>query len=158
MMRRAALASLLLPALGAATADAQIGVRTFTDTIGDASHRTTDIGAARAFYDLALPDILEVRVSAWDAPSAQANPFMGAPMNPAQAHIFRIDSVFNGLVNPPGGLGLGFSTFEPDKFGPRPLYGFLEIDNNPAHADNRIMPRSGRNSLIQLTAGLDLAA
>ena len=37
-------------------------------------------------------------------------------------------------------------------------HGFLEIDNNPAHADNRIMPRSGRNSLIHLTGGLDLAA
>ena len=37
-------------------------------------------------------------------------------------------------------------------------HGFLEIDNNPAHADNRIMPRSGRNPLIPLTAGLDLAA
>ena len=30
--------------------------------------------------------------------------------------------------------------------------------HNAAHADNRIMPRSGRNSLIHLTGGLDLAA
>ena len=37
-------------------------------------------------------------------------------------------------------------------------HGFLEIDNNPAHADNRIMPRSSRNPLHPLTAGLDFAA
>ena len=36
--------------------------------------------------------------------------------------------------------------------------GRICLTNNAAHADNRIMPRSGRNSLIRLTAGLDLAA
>ena len=37
-------------------------------------------------------------------------------------------------------------------------HGFLELDNNAAHADNRIMPRPGHNPLIQRTAGLGLAA
>ena len=36
--------------------------------------------------------------------------------------------------------------------------GRICLTNNAAHADNRIMPRSGRNPLIRLTAGLGLAA
>ena len=36
--------------------------------------------------------------------------------------------------------------------------GRICLTNNTAHADNRIMPRSGRNSLTHLTGGLDLAA
>ncbi len=36
--------------------------------------------------------------------------------------------------------------------------GRICLTNNAAHADNRIMPRSGRNPLIRLTAGLDIAA
>ena len=37
-------------------------------------------------------------------------------------------------------------------------HGFLEIDNNPANADNRIMPHLRPNSLMQLTPGLGLSA
>ena len=36
--------------------------------------------------------------------------------------------------------------------------GRICLTNNAAHADNRIMPRSGRNPLIRLTAGFDIAA
>ena len=36
--------------------------------------------------------------------------------------------------------------------------GRICLTNNAAHADNRIMPRSGRNPLIRLTAGLGFAA
>ena len=36
--------------------------------------------------------------------------------------------------------------------------GRICLTNNAAHADNQIMPRSGRNPLIRLIAGLDLAA
>ena len=36
--------------------------------------------------------------------------------------------------------------------------GRICLTNNAAHADNRIMPRSGCNPLIQLIHGLGLAA
>ena len=37
-------------------------------------------------------------------------------------------------------------------------HGFLEIDNNPANADNRIMPHLRPNPLMQQTPGLGLSA
>ena len=128
MIRRTAILTLVLPALGAPNADAQVGTRVWQDPPGDAAHHPTDNGLSRSFFDQALPDLVEVRIRAWDASDPLNDPWTGSAVDPAVAHLFRIDIVFNGLVNPPGGLGFAGSTFEPDKFGARPLFGFLEID------------------------------
>ena len=126
MIRR--LAILALVGAGASGADAQVGTRIWEDPPGDAAHRPTDNGLSRPFFTQALPDLVEVRFRAWDAPNALSDPWTGSAVAPSTAHLFRIDIVFNGLVNPPGGLGFGGSAFDPDKFGVRPLFGFLEID------------------------------
>jgi len=128
MIRRTTVLTILVPALGASSAGAQIGTRIWQDPPGDAAHRPTDNGLSRSFFDQALPDLVEVRFRAWDAPDPMNDPWTGEAVDPAAAHLFRIDIVFNGLINPPGGLGFAGSEFDPDKFGVRPLYGFLEID------------------------------
>jgi hypothetical protein len=118
--------------LGAAAAVAGGGgSTTWTDPRWDNSPRRTDstnngplIPGAR------LPDLLSVTLSAWQSPTASTNPYNGSVVSGSGPfHLFRLDVVFDGLVNPPGRMGDN-STFpyEPAKFGDHPVLGFLEID------------------------------
>ncbi|MGB9626261.1 MAG: hypothetical protein ACPMAQ_15515, partial [Phycisphaerae bacterium] len=45
----------------------------------------------------------------------------------ANGDFFRLDLVFRGLVNPPGTLGHGYP-YEPFRYGPNPVFGYVEID------------------------------
>ncbi len=107
----------------AAPASAQSGVAVWTDPADDAKLRRTDTGNnGPVLAGATLPDVVEVRLSAW------ANPYEGSPVPAGSAHLFRLDVVFNGLVNPPGTVGIGGQPFNPYAFGFRPVFGTLEID------------------------------
>jgi len=99
-----------------------------TDAQGDASPRPTDAGGGGVFDPAAAPDLLSAHLSAWSPTDPASDPYTGAEIDPSLAHIFRIDLVFDQVVNPPGPLGLGMGAFNPLQFGDRPLYGFFEID------------------------------
>lgn len=101
----------------------------FEDPAGDAVARPTDPGAIGVFdADLhRLPDLLEVRWSGWSPFQPQVNLFEGErAADNSDADFVRIDLVVNGLMNPPGEAGPG--VFQPFRYGPNPLYGFVEID------------------------------
>ncbi|MCC6285365.1 MAG: hypothetical protein IT439_08705 [Phycisphaerales bacterium] len=98
-----------------------------TDPAGDAALRRTDLGNDGAVPPGHLPDVLEVRLSGW-LPGSIADSFSGATTPGDMAHVFRLDVVFAGLVNPSGPVGLGGEGFDPLLFGPKPLVGFFELD------------------------------
>lgn len=75
-----------------------------------------------------LPDVSTVVISGWLPDDPLADPFTGAFINTRDAHIFRLDIVFSGLVNPPGPIALGSQNFDPFRFGESPVYGFLDLD------------------------------
>ncbi len=126
----------------------------WTDSPGDTRIRRTDSGADGVLLPGAtLPDILSVSLIPWAPLNPVANPYVGLPAEVADAQIVRIDVVFAGLVNPPGPLGLNGADYEPDRFGPSPVYGFVEIDVDrdrntggefPAQARSRALGIAGR--------------
>src|SRR5262249_3496153 len=75
-----------------------------------------------------LPDLLSVRLSGWMPANPVSDPYTGSVVPGDGAHIFRMDVVFAGLLNPPGPLGEDGSAYEPFLYGPSPVYGFIEID------------------------------
>ncbi|MDX2115297.1 MAG: hypothetical protein SFZ24_06705 [Planctomycetota bacterium] len=44
------------------------------------------------------------------------------------ADIFQLEVAFQGLINPPGPLGLSSLPFQPFRYGPSPIYGSIDID------------------------------
>src|SRR5690606_28911547 len=101
------------------------------DAAGDAVIRRTDSGADGELHpDAALPDIIELRLSGWNAAGAPADPFGGTAMRGDQADVFRLDLDLVGLINPPGPLGLGGLPYDPFRFGPSPLMGFIELSTD----------------------------
>ena len=146
---------LLLPALasGAALSAAASGViasQTWQDPANDAIHRPSDDGASRVFFDSVAPDLVSMSLSGWTTTTPATDPYTGNEAG-VGAHLFRMDIVFAGLVNPPGELGLG--AYTPDSFGDRPVYGFIEIDVDgsadtggelPAIARQRYLANAGR--------------
>ncbi len=122
----AALVLALTPA-----ARANDGAVMWTDQRWDATPRRTDSNNAGTLgVDTRLPDLLRLTISAWTSPTASTNPYNGwVESDPSHAHLFRIDIVFDGLVNPPGQLGDGeVAPYEPFAYGPNPVYGFFEFD------------------------------
>jgi len=73
-----------------------------------------------------LPELLSVVLSGWTPDDD--DPFEGEVTQGESAHVFRMDVIFSGLVNPPGPIGLNGLPFTPHVFGSNPLYGFVEID------------------------------
>jgi hypothetical protein len=123
--------ALALLLAGADAAHANDGLVTWIDPIWDAVPRTTDSQRAGLIGPGArLPDLLRATLSAWQSPTPFLNPYNGSIVDdPAQAHLFRLDLVFDGVLNPPGQLSQGeFPPYDPFMFGPSPLYGFFEID------------------------------
>ncbi|MCB9857821.1 MAG: hypothetical protein H6818_19220 [Phycisphaerales bacterium] len=102
----------------------------FSDDEGDAVVRRTDNDGDGPFDPevQAMPDLLEIRVDSFAPAMPHINPFVG--MSDAAGLFVRIDLVFAGLVNPPGPVGLDdhWPTYEPDKYGPNPVVGYIEFD------------------------------
>jgi len=125
---KAGVALALTCGLGAGVAMASIGRTIWVDAFGDVTIRRTDSGAnGTLIAGGTLPDLLSVSLVPW-LPASHAEPYTGLPDLGPSANIVRIDVVFAGLVNPPGPLGLNGSAYEPDRHGPSPVYGFIEID------------------------------
>lgn len=101
----------------------------WTDPSGDAVVRRTDTGNNGPLNPSGvLPDLVRVTLCGWQPINAAADPYAGSCIAPAGAHLFRLQVVFKGLVNPPGTLGIGGQGFDPFRFGPSPVLGFLELD------------------------------
>ena len=84
------------------------------DAADDDRLRRTDAGTdGLILLGSTLPDLLEVRIGAWETSAQDSDPYAGHWVRSASADIFRLDVVFNGLVNPPGTLGLGPVPFKP---------------------------------------------
>ncbi|MCL4221300.1 MAG: hypothetical protein KJZ65_08015 [Phycisphaerales bacterium] len=102
--------------------------RVWPDPIGDAVFRRTDAG-----NDGLLPpgdpiDLVTVEVNSWSSPTPTTDPYSGSPVS--NGHLLRLRLEFDGLVSPPGPLGVGQAggNYDPFLFGPRPVYGFIEFD------------------------------
>lgn len=96
------------------------------DAAGDQVIRRTGSLTAPIF-DGAIVDLRSLTLRHWQ-PASVADPFSGQEIPAQGAHVFRLDLVVGGLVNPPGPLALGGSPWDPDRFGVRPIYGFIELD------------------------------
>jgi hypothetical protein len=119
---------IMLTGIAANCASAQTA-RVWSDPQGDAVIRRTDPGASAAIDPAStLPDVIAVVISGWSPTDPFNDPFVGSAIATRDAHIFKIDIVFAGLVNPPGQLGLNNPAFDPYKFGQSPVYGFLDLD------------------------------
>ncbi|RMH29176.1 MAG: hypothetical protein D6693_02395 [Planctomycetota bacterium] len=99
--------------------------KTWTDAAGDAAARPT--GSLTQPHFAIAPDLLDLSLRFWD-PASPADPFAGAAGTFQSSHVMRFDMTVAGLVNPPGPLGLGGYPWDPDRFGDRPLNGFIEFD------------------------------
>lgn len=120
----AAITSGAHPALGQTT-------RIWTDPVGDAVFRRTDSGANGAVPANSVPpDLVRVTLGGWLPVNPATDPYLGGYVAAPSAHMFRLDAVFKGVVNPPGTLGLGPHPYNPHQFGPRPIHGFLEFDSD----------------------------
>lgn len=101
----------------------------WADNVGDVLLRRTDAGGATPLLPYAImPDVISVSLLPWAPLDAACDPYVGLPTAGEQAHLVRMDVVLNGLVCPPGPLGLNGADFAPDRYGHSPLYGFFEID------------------------------
>lgn len=97
------------------------------DPAGDAVIRRTNPGANGPIDPInhRLPDVISYRIGNWQPSDPTVDLFNGA-WTPSGA-FFRLDLVLSGCMNPPGTVGPGFP-FDPFKYGPNPLFGYLEID------------------------------
>ena len=128
--------------------------RTFLDPTGDPVLRPTDRGGG-GFINPAsrLPDIVSLTISGWQPFSPTSDPYTGVPIESDGADIFRVQLVLDGLMNPPGTLGLSGQPFDPYHFGDSPVFGFVEFDVDDrkdtgghlgASAESRFMANVGR--------------
>lgn len=96
------------------------------DDLGDACPRVMD-PAGSLSQTATVPDIIQVSMSTWTTTTPTTNPYSGSPIAWQQAHLIRLDAVFDGLVNPAGPTD-GVTIHEPFMFGDNPVYAFIDID------------------------------
>ena len=100
----------------------------YNDPAGDAVLRPTDRGGGGLIHPSAvLPDITALAIAGWQPYSPASDPYSGVPVESRGSDIFRLQVVFDGLVNPPGTLGLSGQPFNPYKFGTSPVFGYIEL-------------------------------
>ncbi|HVP10505.1 MAG TPA: hypothetical protein VMV94_04865 [Phycisphaerae bacterium] len=102
--------------------------------IADAPHqaviRRTDHGGL-GFIDPRvqhLPAIVEMHIGTFAPTSPRSDRFTGTWQS--EGGFLRFDIVLAGLINPPGPLGWADTNpvYNPMRYGPNPLYGFIEFD------------------------------
>ncbi len=99
------------------------------DGLGDVLIRRTDTGADGALgVGAVMPDLLRVTISGWEADDPLNDPYTGRVGDPKSSDLFRLDVVLAGHVNPVGTVGLGGLAYDPFRFGPSPVIGFVELD------------------------------
>lgn len=126
ILRNLAISILALTISGATVLATDDGV--YIDEVGDAVIRRTDVG-----NDAPLPpgfepiDLLELRVQGWEPFSPQSDPYTGNTSG-GDEDIARIQLIVDGLVAPPGPIGLDGPSYAPYLFGERPIFGYIELD------------------------------
>lgn len=118
----------LAAALCSGLACAQPGSGLWMDDDGDALIRRTDLGNDGGLGDGIEPiDLKQVRITGWETPTPTTDPYTGHVAT--NADLLRLEIVFAGVVSPPGPLALGTAhQYDPFRFGPNPVYGFLDLD------------------------------
>lgn len=134
----------LLIACGAARASDP--VETEYDDSDDACWRRTDLGNDGPLNPGQVrPELRSVSLSKWYCDNPATDPFLGVASN-AGTHLFRLDIVIDGLVNPSGPLYDFDDPLAPFEYGPNPLLGFVEFNVDRREANG------GRNSGGDLTS------
>ena len=97
------------------------------DAEGDASPRAFDVsgGALPDPTVHRLPDVVAWRIGLWRLALSNGDPEAG--QWDRTGTVFRFDLICRGLVNPPGPIGPGQAP-DPFRFGPNPIYGYIEFD------------------------------
>jgi hypothetical protein len=124
-----ALACVCCALWAADTAAGQDQVVTYVDPGRDALLRRTDPGGDGPTFPELHPsvELLSITIGAWTPASALysgTDVFDGA--FDCNGQFFRLDVVFDGLVNPPGETDP--TSFNPFEMGDNPVFGFIEID------------------------------
>jgi len=116
----------LLAILASGAADDPVG--SIQDRVGDAVVRRMDADADGPVDpdNHHQPDIIAVRISRWQPDVPHEDLFAGAAV--ASGDFFRLDIIFDGLVNPPGPTGCCGFPFAPFEYGDHPVFGYVEID------------------------------
>lgn len=105
------------------------GPDVYFDPAGDAVLRRTDPGHDGPVNNAAtLPDLVAIAVGGWNTNTPQTNPYNGNWLDARDTNLFRVDVVFNDLVNPPGPINLLGEGYDPFRYGDRPVYGYVEFD------------------------------
>ncbi|RMH13818.1 MAG: hypothetical protein D6695_03090, partial [Planctomycetota bacterium] len=126
--------SLLLPVLVlSAASGAAVAARgsdgVWIDDLGDAAFRRTDSGNNGMLPPGIDPiDLVGVTVTGWQTLTPTTDPYSGTVAQ--DADLMRIRLEFDGLVAPPGPIGIGQAggAYDPLRFGDRPVYGFIDFD------------------------------
>ena len=141
MIRRAlTISALLLSAAGTpALGSGNEGV--YNDRVGDAVIRRMDAGNNAPLPPGFVPiDLLQVRVEGWESNTPVTNPYSGSSSG-GDANLVRIQLTLDGLVVPPGPIGLDTPLYAPYMFGDRPLFGYIELDiDNQKNSGGEFMP------------------
>lgn len=107
-------------------ATAQDAYRVITDPRGDFRIRKTDMSEA-GWVDPTrhrVIDLLSIAIGNWSSPAPERNVFEGRYERGGE--FLRMELRIDGLVNPPGDTDP--RAYQPFRFGPHPVYGFIEID------------------------------
>ncbi len=114
-------------AMGCTNAAAQLEA-VYLDPAGDAAVRPTDRGGTGVLHpDARLPDIVSLSIAGWQPTLPATDPYTGMVVASDGSDIFRVQLVLDGLVHPPGTLGLSGQPFDPYRFGTSPVFGFVEF-------------------------------
>jgi len=98
------------------------------DPEGDAVIRRTDLGNDAPMIPGTVPiDLLSVSVRGWDPDDPDTDLYKGSYEND-EADFVRIKVTVAGVVAPPGPLGYNGLGHNPQQFGNRPIYGFIDLD------------------------------
>jgi len=130
-MQRAVIITCSLACIGAVFADEppRGPFLHISDPTGDAVVRRTDLGADDSVggpTEHHRPDVIAVVLGNWQPFDPAADLYEGDWLSTGQ--FLRLDIRFDGLVNPPGTIGLDGTPFDPFLYGPHPVFGFVEID------------------------------
>ncbi len=99
------------------------------DPQGDALIRRTDLyNDGLMNNESNLPDLIRTEIGGWESRNPATNPFQGEWDDAEDTGLWRFNIVFAGLINPPGPIGLYSPDYDPYRYGPSPLYGFVEFD------------------------------
>ncbi|MCB9863874.1 MAG: hypothetical protein H6820_11005 [Phycisphaerales bacterium] len=98
------------------------------DGVADRAIRRTDSGADSALQlgQHRAAELIGIRAGNWSPLNPTINRFVGC-WNPS-GHFLRLELAFDGLMNPPGRVGLSTPDYAPFEFGPHPVSGFVELD------------------------------